>query len=271
MPSPVGTRPRRTTALLATLCLAAPLAACGSSSPRSTDDASAAAGFPVTVENCGHDVTETAPPRRIVAINQPATELLLSLGLADRMAGYGVSDHDFLPGLKAEARRTKALDAEFPGFESMLSLEPDLVYATFAYAFTGEGVAPRRKFDEVGIPTYQSPSECGGQDAQHDEPLTLDDLYAEIGDVSRLTGVEDRGDRLVAELEAAGLDVLYDDRPKVSPGVKFKDAELLGMPTTVVVGKGLADGLLEVKDRASGTRRDVALADVITEVRGVCR
>ncbi len=75
-------------------------------------------------------------------------------------------------------------------------------------------------------------------------------------------------DRLVAELEAAGLDVLYDDRPKVSPGVKFKDAELLGMPTTVVVGKGLADGLLEVKDRASGTRRDVALADVITEVRG---
>ena len=78
-------------------------------------------------------------------------------------------------------------------------------------------------------------------------------------------------DRLVAELEAAGLDVLYDDRPKVSPGVKFKDAELLGMPTTVVVGKGLADGLLEVKDRASGTRRDVALADVITEVRGVCR
>ncbi|MCO7239506.1 MULTISPECIES: proline--tRNA ligase [unclassified Aeromicrobium] len=78
-------------------------------------------------------------------------------------------------------------------------------------------------------------------------------------------------DRLVAELEAAGLDVLYDDRPKVSPGVKFKDAELLGMPTTVVVGKGLADGLLEVKDRASGTRRDVPLADVITEVRGVCR
>lgn len=78
-------------------------------------------------------------------------------------------------------------------------------------------------------------------------------------------------DRLVAELEAAGLDVLYDDRPKVSPGVKFKDAELLGMPTTVVVGKGLADGLVEVKDRASGTRRDVAVADVITEVRGVCR
>lgn len=81
----------------------------------------------------------------------------------------------------------------------------------------------------------------------------------------------DAAERLVAELEAAGLDVLHDDRPKVSPGVKFKDAELLGMPTTVVVGKGLADGLVEVKDRATGARRDVPVADVVTEVRGVCR
>jgi prolyl-tRNA synthetase len=78
-------------------------------------------------------------------------------------------------------------------------------------------------------------------------------------------------ERLVAELEAAGLDVLHDDRPKVSPGVKFKDAELLGMPTTVVVGKGYVDGVVEVKDRATGERRDVALSDVVDEVRGTCR
>jgi hypothetical protein len=49
--------------------------------------------------------------------------------------------------------------------------------------------------------------------------------------------------------------VLYDDRPKVSPGVKFKDAELLGMPTIVVVGKGLAAGTVEVRDRRSGDAR----------------
>lgn len=78
-------------------------------------------------------------------------------------------------------------------------------------------------------------------------------------------------ERLAADLEAAGLTVLHDDRPKVSPGVKFKDAELLGMPTIVVVGKGLADGVVEVKDRATGTRRDVPLADVVEEARGVCR
>ena len=78
-------------------------------------------------------------------------------------------------------------------------------------------------------------------------------------------------ERLTAELEGSGISVLLDDRPKVSPGVKFKDAELLGMPTIVVVGRGLADGVVEVKDRATGERRDVALEDVVAELRGVCR
>ena len=63
------------------------------------------------------------------------------------------------------------------------------------------------------------------------------------------------------ELVAQGLTVLYDDRRGVSPGVKFKDAELLGMPTIVVVGKGLADGVVEVRDRRTGEREDVAVAD----------
>ncbi|MDQ3616885.1 MAG: proline--tRNA ligase, partial [Actinomycetota bacterium] len=72
--------------------------------------------------------------------------------------------------------------------------------------------------------------------------------------------------RLSSELESRGLSVLYDDRPKVSPGVKFKDAELLGVPTIVVVGKGLAEGMVEVKDRATGTRKDVALDGAVDHV-----
>jgi prolyl-tRNA synthetase len=67
------------------------------------------------------------------------------------------------------------------------------------------------------------------------------------------------------------VSVLYDDRPKVSPGVKFKDAELIGVPTIVVVGKGLADGVVEVKDRATGERTDVPVADVVTRVTEVVR
>ncbi len=74
------------------------------------------------------------------------------------------------------------------------------------------------------------------------------------------------GDRIVADLEAAGFDVLHDDRPKMSPGVKFKDAELIGVPTIVVVGKGLADGVVEVKDRATGERTDVPVDQLVAHL-----
>ena len=79
-------------------------------------------------------------------------------------------------------------------------------------------------------------------------------------------------DALAAELEAAGVRVLYDDRRGASAGVKFKDAELIGVPTIVIVGKGLADGVLELRDRKSGDRQDIpvddATARVLAQVRG---
>jgi prolyl-tRNA synthetase len=67
-------------------------------------------------------------------------------------------------------------------------------------------------------------------------------------------------ERLVADLAAQGVEVLLDDRRgKVSPGVKFKDAELIGVPTIVTIGRGLADGTIEVRDRRSGEREEVAV------------
>jgi prolyl-tRNA synthetase len=71
---------------------------------------------------------------------------------------------------------------------------------------------------------------------------------------------------IVEALEAAGLDVLYDDRPKVSPGVKFGDAELIGVPTIVIVGRGVADGVVELWDRRTGERSEVPLADVVSRL-----
>jgi prolyl-tRNA synthetase len=76
---------------------------------------------------------------------------------------------------------------------------------------------------------------------------------------------------IATELESRGLTVLYDDREKVSPGVKFKDAELLGVPTIAVVGKGLADGTIEVKDRRTNTRTDIPVADVVDHLVSVVR
>ncbi|WP_293768315.1 proline--tRNA ligase [uncultured Corynebacterium sp.] len=61
------------------------------------------------------------------------------------------------------------------------------------------------------------------------------------------------GDKLVADLDAAGVEVLFDDRPKVSPGVKFKDAELLGMPFIAILGRSFADGVIELRIRGGET------------------
>lgn len=73
-------------------------------------------------------------------------------------------------------------------------------------------------------------------------------------------------EKLAVELAGQGLIVIYDDRPKVSPGVKFKDAELIGVPTIVVVGRGLVDGVVEVKDRSSGERSNVPLGEAVEHV-----
>ena len=84
------------------------------------------------------------------------------------------------------------------------------------------------------------------------------------------TGKDDEvfaaAEQLAAELSARGVEVLYDDRRGVSAGVKFADAELLGVPTVVVVGKGLAGGTVEVRDRRSGERRDVAVGEAAAAV-----
>jgi prolyl-tRNA synthetase len=83
----------------------------------------------------------------------------------------------------------------------------------------------------------------------------------------------DTAEKFANELENLGMRVLLDDRRGVSPGVKFNDSELLGIPTIAVVGKGLADGVIELRDRKSGEQKNIAIAEfvkeVIAEVKGV--
>ncbi len=74
-------------------------------------------------------------------------------------------------------------------------------------------------------------------------------------------------DALVSELDEAGYDTLYDDRPKVSPGVKFGDAELIGVPLIIIVGRGAAEGRVEFWDRRSGERDEIPLHEVLDRLR----
>ena len=76
---------------------------------------------------------------------------------------------------------------------------------------------------------------------------------------------------LAQQLETDGLKVLLDDRASVSPGVKFKDAELLGMPIIVIVGRGLAAGTIEVRDRLANTTTDVSSDTVAAHIVTLAR
>jgi prolyl-tRNA synthetase len=108
-------------------------------------------------------------------------------------------------------------------------------------------------------------------EARHDElgliwPREVAPADVHLVATGKDPAVMEAAERIAADLEAAGVRVLFDDRPKVAPGVKFKDAELIGVPTILVVGKGLVDGVVELQDRASGERRDVPLAEVTAVV-----
>jgi prolyl-tRNA synthetase len=80
--------------------------------------------------------------------------------------------------------------------------------------------------------------------------------------------IRDGAERLARSIEAAGLRVLLDDRKDVSPGLMFNDSELLGVPTIVVVGKRLADGLVEIRDRKTGEKREIAVEDAVGALTG---
>ncbi|MFM9693129.1 ABC transporter substrate-binding protein [Streptomyces europaeiscabiei] len=186
------------------------LSGCGNSdSAESSTERSAAgepAGYPVTLDNCGQKVRVDSPPRRAVSLNQGTTEILLSLGLADRVVGTATWTDPLPKGLEKANAKVPRLADNAPSFEKVLDAEPDLVVSSFASTLGKGGVATREEFDKLGVPTYLSPSDCVGKDNSGDgdgvrtEPLTMDAIYGEVRDLARIFGVEERGEKLVTEL-----------------------------------------------------------------------
>ncbi|WP_327318659.1 ABC transporter substrate-binding protein [Streptomyces sp. NBC_01235] len=200
------------------------LTGCGGSPASSASSAKgsaagSSAGYPVTLDNCGQQVRVDGPPRRAVSLNQGTTEIMLSLGLADRMVGTATWTDPVAKGLeKASAKVTRLAD-NAPSFEKVLDAEPDFVASSFASTLGKGGVATREQFEKVGVPTYLSPADCVGKDNTGDgdgsrtEPLTMDAVHGEVTELARIFGVEERGTKLVSELKSrvekatSGLDV----------------------------------------------------------------
>lgn len=199
----------RALALPLLLTVAIVATGCGASEvvPENTTAAGAGAtSYPLTIDNCGREVTVDAPPQRVVSLDQDSTEILLSLGLQDRIVGTASWTDPVLDSLAAANADVPRLADNAPTYEAVLGADPDFVTASFGRHFVQGGVATRDRFAETGISTYLSPTDCEGAvmmnaGGKRTKPLTVDVLYEEIRELAEVFDVTDRGEELIASLQ----------------------------------------------------------------------
>ncbi|GAA0461546.1 ABC transporter substrate-binding protein [Streptomyces stramineus] len=182
-----------TTALFTSL-----LAGCGARQGSGDDakpTASPARGFPVTIDNCGIRTTYKKPPSRVVTIHQHPAELMLALGLKDRMVGTAFPDSSVLPELRKDFEAVPQLAKKEPSFEKVLQAEPDFVYGGYGSAFADNEGRSRTAFTKAGIHTYLNREYCGKKQ------VSMQDTYDEIRTIGSIFGVSERADKLVTDLK----------------------------------------------------------------------
>jgi iron complex transport system substrate-binding protein len=179
--------------------------------------------YPLTIQNCGAPITFDKAPPRVVSIGQSSTEVLLSLGLADRMVGTAVWFGPVLKQFANENARIKRLADNDPSFEAVVAQNPDLVTAQFVWHVGPNGVVGRpEQFAKLGIPTYVSPADCvkdnsKGGDGARKAPFTMDLVYQEIRELAQIFDVNQRGEALIADLrkrEAEAIAAVAGDKAK---------------------------------------------------------
>ena len=158
---------RRSATVLSVAVASVALTACGEDPDRTTaghNAATATAGgrtaYPLTLRNCGREVVVDRAAQHAVSVNQGSTEVLLSLGLADRMVGTATWTDPVRRSLEAENAKVPRLTDNVPSFERVLETEPDIVTASFGFALNGEDPDRRERYAQLGVPTYMAPSEC---------------------------------------------------------------------------------------------------------------
>ncbi|MBE1876258.1 putative F420-0 ABC transporter substrate-binding protein [Myceligenerans sp. TRM 65318] len=282
MPAVVRTTARPAAAATA-LAAAAVLALAGCSSATSGTDGSPDDGgpasdtFPVRLDNCGFAAEIPAPPERVVTIKSSTTEMLLALGLGDRIVGTAFLDGPVPESLTDAAADVPALAEpltdEAPGSEAVLELEPDLIYAGWESNLTAETAGDRETLAALGVATYVSPAACKDP-AYMPNPLTFDHVFGEIEEIGRVFGAEDAAADLVAEQRSAlaaiepddrGLTALWyssgDDVPYVGAGI--------GAPQMIMDAAGLENVAADVRDTWTSFAWEEAVAadpDVIVLV-----
>ncbi|MDR2565194.1 MAG: putative F420-0 ABC transporter substrate-binding protein [Bifidobacteriaceae bacterium] len=171
-----------------------------------TNAAAPTPAYPLTVDNCGHEVTVDAPPQRIVAVKSATVELLIALGLGERIAGSAYLDGPLPEWLAdqpgAAAAVAQPLAEKVPSLEAVVGLEPDFVFAGWESTLTATGIAERERLESLGIGTYVAPAACRAE-GYEPSPLTFEHIFDAITEAGDVFGAPDAAARLVADQRSA--------------------------------------------------------------------
>lgn len=165
-----------------------------------------AAAFPLEIDNCGFPVTVPAPPERVVTIKSTAFEMLLALGLGNRIVGRGFEDGPVPAAWQEEAATIPVLSDKLPSPEVVLESEPDFIYGGWESNFVADGAGERAALAALGIATYVAPPACKTPPYKPVH-LAYDDIFADMAELGRIFAVEDSAAALIAA-QRAMLDTL---------------------------------------------------------------
>jgi iron complex transport system substrate-binding protein len=204
-------RPARATraALLASTAAALVLLA-GCATPTTavpSSPATTSAG-PVSFRNCDTDVTFAKAPQRVVTIKSTSTEMMLALGVGDRIVGTAFQDGPVPDEWAADAKGLTSISDFMPSEEAVLDLEPDLVYAGWESAFSADASGTRSELLGLGVGSYVQPAACRSEGAP--AKLTFGDVFDEIDQAAAIFQVSPT--KLVSSQKAELAKITPDDR-----------------------------------------------------------
>ncbi|OLO42759.1 Fe3+-hydroxamate ABC transporter substrate-binding protein [Alkalihalophilus pseudofirmus] len=162
----------------------------------------------VEIENNDQLLVFTEPPQRAFTLNQHVTEVMLALRLEEFMVGTAYLDDEVLPEFKDAYESIPVLSDRYPSQEVFLAEEPDFAYAGWASAFREDNIGTVEQLQEFGINAYlhESSTIIGP---------TIEDIYTDIRNISRIFHVEERGEELIASMKEE-LEKIKNDIPEVT-------------------------------------------------------
>lgn len=167
------------------------LTGCGEA--EKTTDPKPQAATTITIDNEGLITHYEQAPEKAISVNQHATEVMLALGLEDKMVGTAYLDNEIYKPLQHAYNKVPVLANEYPTKEQVIASEADFIYAGWPSAFEAKTIATRPDLTALGINTYI-------QSSSVKVDPTLEDVYTDIQQIAKIFRVDERADKLVAAI-----------------------------------------------------------------------